>query len=330
MTRFDRFMQAALYHPQRGYYTSRIKAVGTRGDFTTTPQLSDILAKAIAKTFQESSLRHLIEVGPGTGLLAKQIWQHLPFLTKRKTQQHLVEISPPLRKLQLQNAPKAQHHSTIQAALEATNGEAFIYSNELVDAFPVRIFRKESPGWSELHLAGSHPHLEEHFLPAEQLPDSLLFQGDFPHHQRIEVHESYHQWLQSWRAKLTRGQILTIDYIAPSPRLLSGSLRGYFLQDRLTGPNLYQNAGHIDLTADVHFNDLEHWSQQLELHTTSRVTQRDFLHSFSKKSQKDNYLTDPDGAGSAFEVLLQSTQNSLPRTDTGSAGLRPDQNPRPA
>ena len=306
MTRFDHFMQAALYHPESGYYTSRIKSVGPRGDFTTTPQLSNILAKAIAHTFLQSGLRHLIEVGPGTGLLAQQIWKELPFLTKLKTQQHLVEVSPPLRALQKKKNPKAHHYKTIQGALASSKGKAFLYSNELVDAFPVRIFRKEKSGWSELHLEGKQPHLQEQFLPAAELPDSLLFQENFQHHQRIEVHESYHQWLQSWLPDLSQGQILTIDYTAPDPRLLSGTLRGYFLQDRLPGPNLYQNAGHIDLTTDVHFDDLEHWSKPLGLNTITRTTQREFLAPFSKNSQQDNHLTDPDGAGQAFEVLLQS------------------------
>lgn len=305
MIRFDRFMNAALYHPERGYYTARIKGVGSRGDFTTTPQLSDTLARAIAAAFCASDCRHLIEVGPGTGLLTKQVWLNLPFLTKRRTQQHLVEVSPPLRNLQKENAPKATHHETIQAALQASGGKAFIYSNELVDAFPARIFRKEKTGWSELHLAGKQPQLKEHFLPVESLPDSKLFAEEHPLHQRVEIHQSYHEWLQRWLPHLTQGQILTIDYTAPSPRLLSGTLRGYFLQDRLTGGNLYQNAGHIDLTADVSFDDLENWGMQLGLQTTSRQTQEQFLSPFATKSQSDQFLTDPQGAGSAFTVLLQ-------------------------
>ncbi len=305
MTRFDRFMATALYHPERGYYTSRIKSVGTRGDFTTTPQVSDTLAKAIANRFRQSGFRHLIEVGPGTGLLAQQVRQQLPFLTRQRTQQHLVEVSSPLRSLQKKNNPKARHHDSMASALAATQGEAFIYSNELVDAFPVRIFRKEENGWSELHLAGAQPNLSEHFLPAESLPQSSLFEENYPLHQRVEIHESYHHWLSHWLPSLHRGQVLTIDYVAPSQRLLGGTLRGYFLQERLTGSNLYQNAGHTDLTADVSFNDLERWSQALGLQTVLRQSQRDFLSPFSTDSARDRFLTDGEGAGTAFEVLIQ-------------------------
>lgn len=306
MTRFDRFMQSALYHPERGYYSARIKTVGSRGDFTTTAQLSNILARAIAHRFSQSGLRHLIEVGPGTGQLAHEVNKALPFLTKIKTQQHLVEVSQPLQALQKKLLPKATHHPSIHSALTSAKGEAFIYSNELVDAFPVRIFRKESHHWSELHLSGSQGAIEEHFLAAEQLPDSHLFQKSFPLQQRIEVHQSYQEWLQSWTPHFHKGQLLTIDYTTPSPRLIPGTLRGYFLQDRLSGPNLYQNAGHIDLTADVEFDDIEQWGQTLGLKTLSRQSQRDFLQPFSKGTAPDNFLTDPQGAGTAFEVLLQA------------------------
>lgn len=319
MIRFDQFMAAALYDPARGYYTSRIKGVGNRGDFTTSPQLSDSLAKAIAAAFQQSNCRHLIEVGPGTGLLAKQIWQNLSFLTKLRTQQHLVEVSPPLRALQKEHAPKARHHEQIQEALQESGGKAFIYSNELVDAFPARIFRKEESGWSELYLTGSGRDLEEKFLAVEALPDSTLFGKNYPLHQRIEIHESYHHWLREWQSWWIDGQLLTIDYQAPATPLLTGSLRGYFLQDRLTGANLYQNAGHIDLTTDVAFDDLQHWGHELGLTTIKRQAQREFLAPFVGSSLPDQFLIDSQGAGSAFEVLLQRKSKQESGRTVGSS-----------
>lgn len=310
MIRFDRFMEAALYHPERGYYTSRIKSVGSRGDFTTTPQLSKALGRAIAKTFRDSGCRHLIEVGPGTGLLAKTIRESLPFFANRRLKQHLVEVSPPLRKLQREANPKASHHHSMEEALTAVQGDAFIYSNELVDAFPVRIFRRENQGYSELHLTGSHPTITEHFEPLPELPDSRLFEQRHLLYQRIEVHESYYNWLKQWTPLWKSGQLLTIDYTPTDPRQLDGTLRGYFLQDRLTGVNLYQNAGHIDLTADVEFDDLDNWGKALNLRTLKRQKQSEYLRPFVASSAQDCFLTDVDGAGSAFEILLQEKTSS--------------------
>ena len=305
MTRFDRFMEAALFHPEKGYYTNRISSVGTRGDFTTTPQLSPLLAKAIAKQFRESGFKNLVEIGPGTGQLAQSVWNELSFLQRRKTNLHLVEVSPPLQALQKKALPKASHHQTIQSALAQISGQAFIYSNELVDAFPVRIFRKEALDWSELFLSGSYPSLQEDWQPTDLLPSSQLFHSPFiSPGQRIEVHESYSQWLAKWVPEFS-GQLLTIDYTAPQPPPRHGTLRGYFRHDRLTGTNLYQNAGHIDLTADVCFDDLENWGQELGLNTRLRQSQRGFLLPLSTGSQRDQFLTDPEGTGGAFEVLLQ-------------------------
>lgn len=297
-------MEVALYHPAQGYYSSRIKSVGSRGDFTTTSQLSPLLARAIAQQFIQSDLRHLIEVGPGTGDLARAIWKELSFLQKRRTQMHLVEVSTPLRTLQKQALPKVHHHTTIQTALEACSGEAFIYSNELVDAFPVRVFRKGNDGWSELFLSGSKGELKEEFQPVSELPHSTQFAGVHPLGQRIEIHESYRRWLSEWTPSF-RGQILTIDYVAPTPAPVTGTLRGYFLHDRLTGANLYQSAGQIDLTADVHFDDLEYWGKEMGLDTLFRKSQHAFLRDFAEDNSTDQYLIDPEGAGGAFEVLLQ-------------------------
>ncbi len=46
----EAFMQLALHHPQEGYYSSSIENIGQRGDFSTTPTLSPILAKPLSRT----------------------------------------------------------------------------------------------------------------------------------------------------------------------------------------------------------------------------------------------------------------------------------------
>ncbi|MBK1834195.1 SAM-dependent methyltransferase [Roseibacillus ishigakijimensis] len=305
MIRFDHFMTAALYHPERGYYARRIKTVGRDGDFTTTPQLSDSLARAIAGAFSRSGCRALIEVGPGTGQLARAVHQSLPLWRRLRTPFHLVEVSAPLREHQQETFPRARGHSSLVQALAHCEGPAFIYSNELVDAFPVRIFRKEVSGWSELHLAGQPPTLREHFLPQNDLPPSTQLSDSIPTGYRVEVHDSYQRWLAEALPHWQGGQWLTIDYALPEPRPPQGTLRGYFLHNRLQGGDLYQNAGHLDLTADVSFPDLEKWGSRLGLRTLTRQSQRDFLAPFLQATAADRYLSDPAGAGSAFQVLLQ-------------------------
>ncbi|MDP0489887.1 MAG: SAM-dependent methyltransferase [Verrucomicrobiota bacterium JB023] len=309
MLRFDRFMHTALFHPERGYYTSRIKTVGARGDFSTAATLSECLARSIARWVCDSQYQHLIEIGPGDGSLSRDLRRYLSPFKKLRLTHHLVETSPVLREQQKKKLPRAHHHETIQQALEAAQGEALIFSNELVDAFPVRIFRKEEDGYSELHFEkGSQP--VESFLPVEELPQSTLFTHAWPVGQRLEVHESYHQWLKDWLPLWKAGQMLTIDYGALNDTLYhrrpGGSLRAYFMQDRIEGPAVYQNAGHQDLTADVSFTDLMKWGDEQGLTTIDLLSLREFLMPNMRQTTTDTYLTSPNGPGDAFQVLLQT------------------------
>lgn len=306
MIRFDDFMQVALYHPERGYYSSRIPTVGSGGDFTTTPQLSQALARAIAEAFCQSGERHLIEVGPGSGLLSQAVRRALPFWKRRTTHQHLVEISPILSAQQRQRLPRAQHHRDLAHALQVAGGRAFIFSNELVDAFPIRVFRMQDGSFQELHLAQRNQVTHEHFLPSDLLPESTQFDTASAPTRRIEVHDSYRLWQKGWLPSLRCGQILTIDYAVQSRPPVHGSLRGYYRHQRITGADLYQNAGFIDLTADVSFADLQQWGLADGLETCYQMDQREFLAPFTTSSATDEYLQDSEGAGTAFQVLLQS------------------------
>ena len=252
-------MAEALHDPQHGYYARRITAVGRRGDFTTAPMLSDAPARAIAawacKALRESGCRHLIEIGPGEGTLAAAVLNHLPWHVRWKTRLHLVETSVPLAARQRELLGKrATWHSGMSDALTACGGRAVIFSNELVDAFPVRRFQKTSAGWQELAVHfDAQRRAHESLLPPAPLPDSSGFLASHAVGQWIEVHESYHRYLAAWLPSWKSGRLLTIDYGATAANLYHrrprGTVRGYLLQQRLEGPAIYENPGRQDLIA---------------------------------------------------------------------------------
>lgn len=268
---FEEFMRRALYDPQRGYYSRRITGVGKRGDFTTTPMLSEGPAEAIAawaaRAMKETGCRDLIEIGPGEGRLAAGVWKHLPRLMRWRTRLHLVETSQPLAEHQKQLLEnKARWHRTPAEALAASGGKAVIFSNELVDAFPVRRFQKTTDGWREIAVSfGPDGVACESLLSPAPLPDSFGFAEKHPDGQCIEVHESYRQWQEDWLPAWKAGRMLTIDYGAEAGLLYHrrprGTVRGYLLQQRIEGPEIYQNIGRQDLTADVNFTDLMEWGR---------------------------------------------------------------------
>jgi SAM-dependent MidA family methyltransferase len=313
-TRFDHFMERALYDPHRGYYAQRIAGIGRRGDFTTAPTLSAAPARAIAawaaRALRESGCRDLIEIGPGEGALAAAVRHHLPWHVRWQTRLHLVETSPVLTAHQQKLLGRnIRWHRSMPDALAACAGRAVIFSNELVDAFPARRFQNTTDGWRELAVAfDQNHHAHESLLPPAQLPPSSSFHQSHPIAQWIEVHDSYHEWLTAWLPIWHAGRMLTIDYGATAADLYhrrpNGTLRGYRFQQKLEGPAIYDNPGRQDLTADVNFTDLTDWSAPW---TTARLlTFREFIHPYADpRSPLDHSLIDDHGAGGAFLVLDQ-------------------------
>lgn len=319
-------MQHALHDPECGYYARRINGVGKRGDFTTAPMLSAAPAKAIAawatRALRETDCRDLIEIGPGEGTLAAAVWKSLPWHLRWKTRLHMVETSKPLVELQKKRlAGLAVWHSSPAEALAACGGRAVIFSNELVDAFPVRRFQKTVDGWRELAVeVDAEGSVSESLLSSAALPESSGFADFHPLGQWIEVHDSYRRWLQNWLPKWRAGRMLTIDYGSTADNLYhrrpQGTLRAYLLQQRLTGSDIYQNIGRQDLTADVNFTDLMDWSAQW-IAEQKLQSFANFLHGYDTPGDHD--LTDDLGAGGAFQVLDQ-TCHERPQRSTGQIG----------
>jgi SAM-dependent MidA family methyltransferase len=299
---FERFMREALYHPEFGYYTARIRDVGARGDFSTFATLGNALAEFLSRWIIENKARDVIEVGPGNGQLAAQILGQLGWWRRRSIRYHLVDVDGPLRATQDQRLRgfRVQRHPDLASALRATDGRAWIFSNELPDAFPCRVFELTPDGWLELHLRLGADGIHEILRPAE-LPESTAFAGSFRPGQRVEIHESHHQWLRGWAAQWTSGSMLTIDYGDTLPTLYhrrpGGTLRGYAHHQRLTGLEIYQAPGRLDLTADVNFSDLEKWGEDLGWRTTRHGTLNEFL----GKETAPPFLE----AAKAFRVLEQ-------------------------
>ena len=270
---FDAFMAIALHHPQDGYYARNIRTIGSRGDFTTVPQLTPALGQAIGGWLREETVKrgwkrlNVIECGPGSGALASAVMKSFGWLEKRKVDLHLVETSQPLREEQ-QKRVGGTWHATIEAALKACEGRALIYHNEFFDAFPCRVCRKEGDGWTELHLKVTDGKLQDFFLkPTRPLPDSKVFARDWSEGQRVEVFESVREWMRGMSVSWKSGAMLVVDYGGKTDEIYlqrpTGTLRAYRGQQRLTGDEVYEMPGRQDITADVNFDDLSMWAREL-------------------------------------------------------------------
>jgi SAM-dependent MidA family methyltransferase len=274
---FDTFMGIALHHPADGYYARNIRSIGARGDFTTVPQMTPALGQAIGQWLREEANRrgwkrlNVVECGPGSGALAAAVMKSFGWFGRRKVDLHLVETSQPLREEQGKRLA-GTWHPTIGEALAACEGRALVYHNEFFDAFPCRVFRKESEGWTELQLKVIEGKLQEVFLPPTRpLPASTVFAREWPVGQRVEVLESVREWMRGMAGSWKQGAMLVVDYGGSADQIYqrrpAGTLRAYRGQQRLAGDAVYEMPGRQDITADVNFDDLQGWARELEWKT---------------------------------------------------------------
>lgn len=337
---FAQWMEQALFDPAKGYYTARIRTVGRQGDFSTSATASSLLGEAIAHWLMEEQkaqpqVKHVIEVGGGDGSLSLAVRKALGWWRRRSLRWHLVEASPILKQKQqekLKGSSASWHESMIEA-LQACDGSAFIFHNELVDAFPVTILQWDATAknWQELWLEASPTGWQETWqapTSVEATPFTALQQWHAatppPYDgQRVELHGSYAAWQREWAPHWHAGAMLTVDYGDTFPSLYHrqprGTIRAYLMHQRFTGPGVYANMGRQDITTDVNFSDLLAWGQTLHWTHDPLQTQRDFLQQhvpkFTERIEADPaaaFLTDDLGVGTAFKALIQRpTSTSL-------------------
>ncbi|TDU64576.1 SAM-dependent MidA family methyltransferase [Prosthecobacter fusiformis] len=313
-------MAQALYDPERGYYSRQIKTVGKRGDFSTSATLSPDFAAAVANWLKsESSLqtnvRHVIEIGAGSGVLMESVKRSLGWWKRRQFHWHVVETSEVLQKQQkLLLGDSVTWHKNLKAALETCEGKAFLYHNELLDAFPVMLLQWQEGLWQEVHIT---PAGREISLPLEwdetmRAPFTALqaWPGKAAR-QRIEIHAAVRNWMLEWAPAWKQGAMLTVDYGDVFPALYYrrpvGTLRGYLHQQRLEGEAVYMNPGRQDITADINFSDYRNWAAELNWKEISYGNQSVFIQTYLKKLSPHPataFIMDLHGAGEAFKYLI--------------------------
>ncbi len=322
---FDRFMRRALYDPQRGYYSRRVRDVGRTGDFSTSATLSPLLGRAVARWLQTArrerpDIRHVIEVGAGSGVLMRETARRLGWWRRRGLRWHVVETSPVLREKQQAALGflRPRWWTSLEEALAATGGVALIYHNELLDAFPCRLFEwNAEAGWREVWVRSAAGVVTGEELRESEPPAGAsalqTWSVETPppaSRQRVEVHESVHDWLAGWTSLWHAGQMLCLDYGDAFPALChrrpGGTLRGYFMQQRIEGAAMYQNVGRQDLTADINFSDYRAWAAELGLREVFYGTQRAWIEGLGLQPQSaaDEHLIHPAGAGGAFKAVI--------------------------
>lgn len=313
--RNDAFMDIALFDPTNGYYSESILNIGSRGDFSTTATLAPLLARRLVSQWKNACIRTgkrlpFIEIGAGNGDLARAISQELGFWQSLRTKYLIVERSANLSQLQrfaLGNFVRI--YTTMEQALTKCKGEAFIFCNELVDAFPARRFIFQDQAWQEIGLSVVDRQITEVPRPCNALPTSSIWQYWNQEGQIVEVHDSYTQWIGSWIQHWNKGSYIVIDYGDFAETLYKrrpkGSLRGYRAHQELSPQEIYSQAGHCDITCDVNFSDIAQIADNCIGDQYNIITQHEFLAPQALDTPAEQYLISRPGPGDHFRVLIQ-------------------------
>ncbi len=138
------------------YYASK-DPLGTRGDFVTAPEISQMFGELIGLWLADMWMRagrrdpvYYVEMGPGRGTLAKDALRS----AKRyglHLAPHFVEGSPALREIQRAAVPDVVHHDDFSTV--PTDGPLLVVGNEFFDALPIRQLVRAAEGWRERMVA---------------------------------------------------------------------------------------------------------------------------------------------------------------------------------
>ena len=151
------YMDLALGHPEHGYYRKQ-DPFGTKGDFITAPEISQIFGEMIgvwcATVWKQSGGGpiSLVEVGPGRGTLMADILR-----ATKSTQDfhdsitiHMVETSPVLANVQYMRL--RHEHPRIEwldGVDELPPNRMLLIANEFFDALPIKQYVMTDEGMRE-------------------------------------------------------------------------------------------------------------------------------------------------------------------------------------
>ena len=303
---FQRFMDAALYHPQLGYYRRARDPFGAEGDFFTAEQLQPVFGKLIAASIRSLWDRMgapadfaVVELGAGRQEMAEAFseFKYIP-----------IDVA-------FGHLPK--------------RFKGVLFSNEFFDALPVEAAVVRDGGARELRVSfegGRFVWMEGEPVGGDA---AEYIRQYFPHAAEgtlVEINLEGLRWIQRIAQALEAGYVFTIDfgYTTPeSARFPLGALMSYrkhmAYEDVLTDPGERDIAAHVCFTALEQHGKL--WGlQPVRFETLARTLMAageadqfaSALAAETPAQERDRRLQLKQllfGMGESFRVLLQEKRD---------------------
>jgi SAM-dependent MidA family methyltransferase len=275
---FAKYMEMALYAPGLGYYAAGKNKLGSKGDFTTAPEISPLFGATIVETLLPiiEHLQHLslpikiLEFGAGTGALAEAILTELQSQDIAVDSYSILDLSADL--IERQQSKLAQAFPMVNWINQLPkNFTGIILANEVLDAMPIELITYQDQQWvfKDVTLAKESTedtsedtigfrHCLGKEVPQVILPECLR-QQSFENGYTTEININAKAWVNSISEILDMGMVLTIDYGFPEHEYYhqqrnQGTVMGHYAHHAVQDPFFYP--GLCDLTAHVDWTSI--------------------------------------------------------------------------
>jgi SAM-dependent MidA family methyltransferase len=327
---FADFMEMALYYPGLGYY-EKSNPFGVTGSYYTSVNASSSFGRSIAKSFLYffnvlNIKPFILEVGAGSGYLAKDILDYFNSTSLdmyKKIKYYIAERSDYL--ISEQKKVLKEHNNKIEwKTLEnLQNFEGIVFSNELIDAFPVHRIIKIGQDIKELFVIYYNDKLQ--FYPDTCSNNELVnyikrFNINLIDGQMIDINLDVKNWIGQIANLLDKGILLTIDYGDLSknlyvPQRMDGTVTCYFKHTQ--NNDFFERIGYQDITAFVNFSSLIEYGKDNLIDTFAFMEQWQYLllndivdeinsaKTNLEKASIRSLILPKIGFGSNFRVLIQ-------------------------
>lgn len=284
---FATFMHMALYTPSLGYYSGGAKKFGFGGDFVTAPEISPLFAQALANQVAQVlqiTQGKVLELGAGTGKLAKDLLLSLGKLETLPSQYCILEVSDYLRQVQREylheKLPKALFDRLVWLDTLPEVFSGMVVGNEVLDAIPVHLVGKQQGVLVERGVVWKDGFAwQDKTLTAGSLFHQLA-EWDLPDGYLTEISPAATGLVRSLASSLKHGAIVMLDYGFGAseyyhPQRKSGTLMCHFQHHAHDNPLVY--VGLQDVTAHVNFTAIAEAAHSEQLSILGYLNQANFL-----------------------------------------------------
>ena len=280
----DSFFKNVLYDKKFGYYNSKFP-LGKKGDFITSPKISNLFSEMIAiwiisswETFGKPKNLNIVELGPGDGSLASILlrsFKKFPEFNSKK-KMFLFEESRLLKKIQ-KSKINNKNVKWINNFNEIKKGPVVFFGNEFFDAIPIKQFKKlKNTIFEKNYIIGKNNKIKQVFkkASASNVRDiesyKILKKLKFIEYPKLGFKE-----LKKITKKISmlNGCILLIDYGYLKPNN-QNTLQSVIQHKK---NKLFNNLGRADITAHVNFALLNEFFLKNNLKTKNLISQKEFL-----------------------------------------------------